>query len=460
MPWVAQGITRDVLFVGDILQALADTNVDTIRIMTHLVLKDSLAPLEGMLVNRNMKIVCSMPGDQRCRIDAQASEEWVAHTGTEAQAAAAGTAGFTGAAIYAGSSSCVTCNKCTFTSHQASSGGAVGVHTALFTCNDCLFTGNTAKEGGALYLRGEKNDLSRAFLRDSVFHSNTATEDPGDAGGATYIGYYAHGVFTDTNFTRNRAEAMFYSQTVKGGGAMYFEFGGGATLVNTYFEANFASEFGRGPNILVDGNEDPKDTTLTIYPWPLPEFDSDGKPMILSTGTTSRLPTLEEYKDAVPVATTPCIYPPPLSPGSTSWPNAPGISSYPPPSPRSFDFEGKESEADATSTSNSDDELLVIVIVALVGLLILIAGCCVFVKCTEAGRYSCLGRLVNDEVDMEGTYAGQIRKSFVRAISWTEDDKQDRARRHWSGNSDSGRSRSEKIENKFLPLSSPPGGLT
>lgn len=48
---------------------------------------------------------------------------------------------------------------------------------------------------------------------------------------------------------------------------MYFEFGGGATLVNTYFDANFASEFGRGPNILVDGNEDPKDTTLTIYPW-------------------------------------------------------------------------------------------------------------------------------------------------------------------------------------------------
>lgn len=40
------------------------------------------------------------------------------------------------------------------------------------------------------------------------------TEDPGDAGGATYIGYYAHGIFTDTNFTRNRAEAVFYSQTV------------------------------------------------------------------------------------------------------------------------------------------------------------------------------------------------------------------------------------------------------
>lgn len=136
--------------------------------------------------------------------------------------------------------------------------------------------------------------------------------------------------------------------------------------------------------------------------------------MILSTGTTSRLPTLEEYTDAVPVATTPCIYPPPLSPGSTSWPNAPGVSSSSPPSPRSFDFEGQESEADAASTSNSDDELLVIVIVALVGLLILIAGCCVFVKCTEAGRYSCLGRLVNDEVDMEGTYAGQVRLLRLR----------------------------------------------
>eukprot|EP00241_Pyramimonas_parkeae_P018691 CAMPEP_0114286258 /NCGR_PEP_ID=MMETSP0059-20121206/5658_1 /TAXON_ID=36894 /ORGANISM="Pyramimonas parkeae, Strain CCMP726" /LENGTH=397 /DNA_ID=CAMNT_0001407279 /DNA_START=55 /DNA_END=1249 /DNA_ORIENTATION=- len=357
MPWVAQGITRDVLFVGDILQALADTNVDTIRIMTHLVLKDSLAPLEGMLVNRNMKIVCSLPGDQRCRIDAQASEDDLRRilrvvggaqvtleglefengffmlSGAGFEGAEKNEDGGSGGAIFVTDASCVTCNNCAFRSNQASSGGAVRVHMGLFSCHTCLFSSNTAKEGGAVNLRGEPHSYSRGFFEDTVFYANIARDQAGDAGGAVFTSYFASGVFSNTDFTQNFAKAIGFPSTVKGGGAMFFDNGGSATLVNARFHGNNITEHGRGPNILVDG------LSLASSNVDLNDF-----PMMSTTGNSDRVPTMQEYIGPVPAEALSCMPLSSLSASDRDSSNKPLVnptsSSSPPPVPSSrLDYE-------------------------------------------------------------------------------------------------------------------------
>lgn len=62
---------------------------------------------------------------------------------------------------------------------------------------------------------------------------------------------------------------------------MFFDNGGSATLVNARFHGNNITEHGRGPNILVDGLDNPSDTVLSIYPWYV-SHDDNGCVLIIS----------------------------------------------------------------------------------------------------------------------------------------------------------------------------------
>lgn len=146
-----------------------------------------------------------------------------------------------GGAIDANPGTSLTITGCTLTGNTAASGGAIATAGTL-TVSNSTFQNNTASDanlaqGGAVYLADSDGVRSQATITGSTFSGNLAIAGTAEGSEADGGAIYDNGNLTlaDSTLVYNQAFGPF-----AGGGALYLDVQGSATITSATIDANSA----------------------------------------------------------------------------------------------------------------------------------------------------------------------------------------------------------------------------